>query len=206
MKTWKAPPKNLILPDNVVHVWKATLNPPAWQIPALRNTLSPDELSRAERFRFEKHRLHYIVGRGILRTILGNYLHTAPNQLDFDYTQYGKPFLGNNFQEHGLKFNLAHSGTMALYGFVNGRELGIDIEQMRPNVDHAEIARRFFSSGEIATLNTLPPTDQRQGFFDCWTRKEAYIKAHGQGLSLPLDSFDVSPMSDAPPQTLRDRA
>ena len=205
MDTWQLPSNHLILSEDVVHVWKADLNLPAEQLDRLRNTLSSDELSRAVRFRFERHQRRYTAGRGILRSILGRYVDIPPAQLRFEYTQHGKPYLSSETWDHGLKFNLAHSGDVALYALTYEREIGVDIERVRNMTDHTSIAERFFSPGEIMALNALPAESRTEGFFDLWTRKEAYIKGQGQGLSLPLNTFDVSLSPGTPPPQLSDR-
>lgn len=199
---WLPPPTNLALSDNEVHVWRATLNVPSLHIQSLRESLSVDELDKADRFHFEIDRKHFTVGRGILRTILGRYLSLDPAHLRFRYNQYGKPFLASKFDQYLLNFNLSHSGGLALYAFTRDREVGIDLERIRTDVEYDEIAARFFSPREVAVLRTIPAERKPEAFYNCWTRKEAYIKAHGQGLSLPLDSFDVSFAPWEPPMIL----
>ena len=156
------------------------------------HNLAADEQARAERFYFERDREHFIVARGVLRAILGGYLNRAPEELSFCYSAYGKPSLAGEFEGDAIRFSVSHSGGVALYAVTRGREAGIDIERIRSDLAVAEIAERFFSPREVAMLRTLPAEAQTQAFFCCWTRKEAYIKARGEGLSLPLDQFDVS--------------
>jgi 4'-phosphopantetheinyl transferase len=152
--------------------------------------LSPDERARAERFHFARDRDHFIAGRGLLRVILARYLETEPGTLRFEYGRHGKPRLASTAGD-GIRFNVAHSRGLALYAVAVGRELGVDIERIEPRLEQG-IAERFFSPGEIATLRSLPPPVQREAFFACWTRKEAYVKARGEGLTLGLDQFEVS--------------
>lgn len=182
---WRVPPGTLVLGVDDVHVWRATLDQPP---PHFLHNLAADEQAWAERFYFEKDREHFIVAHGVLRAILGRYLNRAPESLSFCYSAHGKPSLAGN----AIRFNMSHSHGIALYAVTRGREVGIDIERIRSNVEVEEVAERFFSQREVAKLRTLPAGVQREAFFNCWTRKEAYIKARGEGLSLPLDQFDVS--------------
>jgi len=177
-----------------VHVWRGSLDVPDEMLPHLICLLSDDELDRADRFHRLLDRNRYIVGRGRLRVILGRYVDRDPAGLRFVYNTYRKPSLeaSGNHQERMVQFNLSHSDGLALYAFTIGRQVGIDLERVRALEDAACIARRFFSDRESAALDELPAWDWIDGFFRCWTRKEAYIKASGKGLSLPLDSFDVT--------------
>ncbi|MGH9929014.1 MAG: 4'-phosphopantetheinyl transferase family protein [Pyrinomonadaceae bacterium] len=172
-----------------VHVWLARLdNYPA---DGLKLLLAEDELSRAARFRFDKDRNHYTVARGLLRKLLAAYLGLGAGKLRFSYAEKGKPALEES-QRSSLNFNLAHSHGMAIYAFAHRREVGVDLEFIREDLADEKIAERFFSPHEIDVLGKLPVGLRKQAFFDCWTRKEAYIKARGEGLSMPLDEFDVS--------------
>ncbi|HEX8710063.1 MAG TPA: 4'-phosphopantetheinyl transferase superfamily protein [Pyrinomonadaceae bacterium] len=191
--SWQAPPEHLSLACDVVHVWLARLKQPAARARALLELLSPDERERAARFRFERDRESFINARGILRTLLGRYLEQEPASLRFDYNAYGKPSLaGASAATTALRFNLSHAHQLALYAFAREREVGIDLEYMREEFACEEIAGRFFSEREVEGLRGLAEDRRKEGFFNCWTRKEAYIKARGLGLSLPLDEFDVS--------------
>jgi 4'-phosphopantetheinyl transferase len=200
-----SPGAPLALDANEVHIWHASLNHPAETIDRLSHSLTPDETTRAARFRFQKDRDHFIVARGVLRALLGRYLNAAPADLRFSYTRYGKPYLADPFQHDDLSFNVSHSHERVLYAFTRGREIGVDIEHIRPDVVTEQIAERFFSAIEVASLRSLPVETQPRGFFNCWTRKEAYIKARGEGLSLPLDEFDVSLLPGEPPALLATR-
>lgn len=145
----------------------------------LQQTLSSDEIERALRFRAEEDRDLFIVARGILRRILSRYASQPPEKLVFRYGSKGKPYL----RDHpDVQFNLAHSGGLAVYG-VSGEELGVDIEFVKPLTDWRKISQRFFSAREVEELKRLNPTQQLRGFFSCWTRKEAYIKAIGEGIA-----------------------
>lgn len=172
-----------------VHVWAVDLDPPPALAAALERLLAPDERERAARFRFDQHRRRYAVGRGALRILLGAYLGERPEALRFDYGPRGKPELAD---VPALGFNLSNSEDLALVGVLRGREIGVDVEYLKPMPDLAQIAERFFCTAETAKLLALPEERQREAFFNCWTRKEAYLKAVGEGLAAPLDSFEVT--------------
>jgi 4'-phosphopantetheinyl transferase len=175
-----------------VHVWRAALARSPEEVEALKRLLSEDELRRAARFHFPRDRSSFVVARGTLREILGLYVGLPPGLLRFGYNAFGKPELTSAPGETGLRFNLSHAGGLALYVVAAGREVGVDIEAVREGVPCEELAARFFSRREMAALLALPAGERRRAFFECWARKEAYIKGRGEGLSLPLDSFDVS--------------
>lgn len=185
------PPTTLIISSSEVHVWRASLNRPAMQVQQLAQTLSADEQLRAERFYFEQDRKHFIVARGLLRTILSRYLGIAADQLQFCYGSRGKPDLIDSYGSR-LRFNLSHSQGQALYAVTCDRLIGVDIEYMRPLHEVEQIVKSFFSTQENAVWRSLPLHQQQAAFFNCWTRKEAVIKAIGDGLALPLNQFDVS--------------
>ena len=180
-----------ILDGSAVHVWRASLDQNASQVDRFERTLALDERSRAGRFHFRHDRDRFIVARGILRDILGRYLGRAPESLSFSYSSYGKPALISEGAE-AIRFNISHSHGTALYVVTRGREIGVDLELVRDGLEIEQIAGRFFSRAEISVLCALPAQLRRRAFFLCWTRKEAYIKARGEGLSLPLDQFEVS--------------
>lgn len=190
--SWHIPPEHLRLDKNQVHVWRVALDQPATILQTLSRTLSPDETERAAKFFFQRDRDHFVVARGVLRTILGGYLKVAPARLRFVYDEYGKPALSEIPGESSLSFNLSHSHGLALYGLTLEGKIGIDIEHVREDFDFDRIAEQFFAPREVEMLRALPLNMRREGFFNCWTRKEAYIKAIGHGLSLPLDEFVVS--------------
>ena len=199
---WSPAPKDLIGADHEVHVWRARLELPSSQVQRLRGILTDDELGRADRFSFEIDRQRFIVARGTLRSILSRYMAIYPGHLHFSYNQYGKPFLAPEFNSELLNFNLSYSGGMALYAITRDREIGIDVEHVRSDFEYEEIAKRFFSVSEVAVLRTIPTGEKLEAFYHCWTRKEACLKAHGKGLSLPLDSFEVSLAPGDPPMLL----
>ena len=180
----------LRLPTSDVHVWLASLD--QLHVRQLAQTLSEEELARADRFHFHRDRERFIVCRGVLRTILSRYLCVEPCRLRICYGPYGKPYLEEEVEEDKLQFNLSHSRGLALYAFTRGRNIGVDLEYIRRMTDFGQIAARFFSRNENSALNALPESQRQEAFFNCWTRKEAYIKAIGNGLMHPLNSFDVS--------------
>lgn len=199
---WPEPCGTLTLSHEEVHVWRASLEQPPGVAARLRLTLSEDERERAARFHFERDRVRFVIARAALRDILGRYLDLPPGNLHFAYGPYGKPLLSPEFVPDsaggGVDFNISHSHTLALVAVARGRALGVDIERVRADAAERQIAERFFSAQEVAALCALPDAQQPRAFFDCWTRKEAYIKARGEGLSFPLEEFDVSLQPDAP--------
>lgn len=174
-----------------VHVWRAELARPPVVVEALKGLLSEDEFRRAERFHFQHDRSSFIIARGTLREILSLYVGRPPKLLQFGYNAFGKPDLIGAPCETRVHFNLSHAGGLALYAVAAGREVGVDIEVMREGVPYEELATNFFSRREAAALLALPAGDRMRAFFECWVRKEAYIKARGVGLFMPLDSFEV---------------
>jgi len=189
---WLSPVETLALPDDAVHVWRALLEVDPSTLRHLKSTLAQNELERAERFIFDPDRNHFIAARGILRDVLGRYLRCAPQTIDFVYGALGKPAILSGGSRHPLRFNLSHSHGLAVIGIAREREIGIDVEMIRPEFASDDIAKRYFSAKEIDELSRLPTELRTEGFFLCWTRKEAYIKARGEGLHIPLDSFNVS--------------
>ncbi len=183
---------DLSLPENEVHVWRIDLEAVAAGESRWRSFLSSDELARADRFHFARDRQNFTATRALLRTLLGAYIDCDPEKVTFVYGAKEKPSLGASHNAQHLEFNVSHSGARAVIAFARKREVGVDIEQVRNNLDHEALARRFFSAAEQQALSALPLEERCRGFFRCWTRKEAYIKAHGAGLSLPLHAFDVS--------------
>jgi len=189
---WREAPETLTLSRVEVHVWRASLNLTASRLQGLAETLNAEERFRSECFHFRNDQEHFIASRGILRSILGSYLATPPCSLQFSYNPYGKPALAGKFAENHLRFNLTHSHGLALYAVTLDREIGVDIERIRPYYAEDPIPEQFFSSRETAKLRALPFHLQQEAFFRCWARKEAYIKARGEGLSFQLEQFDVS--------------
>ena len=186
------PPSEFVLADGNVHVWRASLVPKSDIISEFRALLSTDEIVRADRFHFEKHRVAFTVRRGILRQLLGKYLGRPPVTDTFPSNQYGKPGLPDSYSHSDIHFSISHSAGVGLFAFSRGRDLGVDIEAVRTDIEYCALSERFFSKLERQTLRSLPPDRQCEAFFACWSRKEAYIKARGMGLSMPLDQFDVT--------------
>jgi 4'-phosphopantetheinyl transferase len=190
-----APPE---LPPAVVHLWQRSLHDTAAAQDACYELLSPEERDKAARYRMEQPRQDFVLTRGTLRFLLAQYLQVAPDQVSFRYAEHGKPFLAGMSD---LRFNVSHSDGLALMAFVRNREIGVDVEKVREQGDEMKLAERFFSVRERNALRSLRGEELHSAFFRCWTRKEAYIKAKGEGLSLPLHQFDVSIESD-PAQAL----
>lgn len=189
---WQSPPSNLSLTPDEVHVWRVALEAPAEEVVQLERLLADEERERAARFRFERDRRRWVVAHAFLRMVLGRYLEVDPSALHFTTNEYGKPSLISPPWGTTLHLNLSHSGDLALCAFARGRQVGIDVEYMRADLNYRELAASHFSARERAAFDALPAALQDEAFFLCWTRKEAYLKARGRGLALALDSFDVS--------------
>jgi len=199
---WLPVPAKLTLPADTLHVWRASLDEAGEGLGVLAQLLSPEEQLRASRFHFQRDRDRFIAARGILRVILGRYVAAPPNQLTISPGPRGKPFLAGT-EGRSLRFNLSHSQGLALYAFVLDRNVGIDVEALRTLPDAEQIAERFFSPSERTEIRSLPQDQMQHAFFFCWTQKEAFIKAVGDGLSLALDRFDVSVCPHEPARLLR---
>ena len=182
----------LAIAESDVHLWRVDLAAVADGEPAWLQVLSDDERVRAARFHFSRDRQRYVAARALLRTILGGYLASNPKHLTFRYSEKEKPTLSHTYADQELEFNVSHSGSVALLAFARGRQVGVDVERVRQDFDVEAIAGRFFSLLEREQLSDFSPAEIHEAFFRCWTRKEAYIKATGAGLSLPLSQFDVS--------------
>lgn len=185
-----------------IHVWHAALDREEKSIAQLESVLSPEEVARADRFHFANDRKRFVAARGLLRELLGKYLQQTPASLEFSYGKYGKPSLSGGNLSSGLGFNLSHSAGMAMYAIARERNLGVDVERVRQEFGGEDIASRYFSTQEVGDLLTLPAEARADGFFQCWTRKEAYLKARGMGLQIPLGSFAVSLLPDRPAEFL----
>jgi 4'-phosphopantetheinyl transferase len=199
--SWVSPTAHPDLPVGEVQVWRGSLDRPEVVVGRLERLLSADERTRADRFYAARDRERFIVGRGMLRTILGRYLGTEPERLVFHYGGRGKPSLGEGAGS-SIEFNLAHSQGLALLAVARGRRVGIDVEQVRALADADGIVDRFFSRREAEAYRALPAGGRPEAFFRCWTRKEAYIKAIGEGFSLPLERFAVTLGPEEPPQLI----
>jgi 4'-phosphopantetheinyl transferase len=187
---WPPPASNLSLQHGMAHVW-------AWDhgcfvddLNLYITLLSPDERSCMQRFRFEKDRVRYAVSHAILRILLGRYLDLRPSSISFEQNEFGKPSLAPALIASELTFNLSHTNRVGLMAIAAGLTVGVDIEEIRP-VEHGTV-ERYFSAREQASLSTLTGAERSEGFYNCWTRKEAILKAEGVGLNVRLDAFDVS--------------
>jgi 4'-phosphopantetheinyl transferase len=183
------------LADGALHVWQARLAASEDERAEFTRLLSPDERARADRFYFERDRRHFIAGRGILRSILSRYLACLPEEIAFLYGPKGKPSLPGA----AIQFNLAHSDGLAVLAVARGGMVGIDLERIRPMQDWDRVMNSVFTVAEIEAIAALPPADQLRAFFTCWTRKEAYVKATGDGITVPLQHFSVPVVPGSPP-------
>lgn len=199
-----ASPAVLNLAPNEVHVWRVALEQSEEFYQKLRLVLSEDEQRRAAQFKFAKLQKRFVIARGALRDILSRYIGLAASKIVFEYAAHGKPKLAVSNPDD-IEFNLSHSEDVALCAVSWGRAVGVDLELVRRMDDAGRIARRFFSTRESEIFCALPAPQQPVAFFNCWTRKEAFIKALGEGLSHPLDSFEVSFLENEPAALLSTR-
>lgn len=191
------------LSERDIHTWQSNLDLPILEIEELDQTLSDDERVKARRFHFEEDRKRFIARHGILRMILGWYLGVGANELRFSYGRNGKPRLVDEFGRADIHFSMSSSEGLALYGFTCNREIGVDVECVRdiPEMDH--IVSKFFSVRENEVLELVDESSKKKTFFNWWTRKEALVKARGDGLSQALDKVDVSPMGAGAPGVVK---
>lgn len=185
-----------------IHVWGISLVPPAKVLETLARILAPAELDRAARFHFARDRNRFLAGRGFLRVILGRYLKADPGQLEFIYGRSGKPVLGGFFAATGLHFNLAHSGEIGLLALSPLGPVGVDVEMIRPLNDLDDLVDSILSPRESAVFRAMPESAKPLAFFKLWTRKEAFLKATGEGISRLLHPIEVSIQSQEPAQLL----
>jgi 4'-phosphopantetheinyl transferase len=185
-----------------VHLWRIELDAPAVDAGRLVASLSADERARADRYRFPVDRRRFVNGRGMLRACLGRYLSVAPHTVRFGYTSRGKPVIREPEAGRSLDFNVSHAGGIALFAFGLCRRIGVDVERIDPELAHEAVARHFFADGEVAAIRSLSPNLRTRAFFACWTRKEAYVKARGEGITVPLDRFEVAVLPDDPAPSL----
>jgi 4'-phosphopantetheinyl transferase len=183
----------LTLSESEIHVWQAFLDFEESALSQFESVLSADEKARAARFRFARDREHFVAARGILRELMGYYQRRPPSAIGFSsYRPEAKPALQLEYGQLPIRFNLARSHGLAVFAFARGREVGIDVELIQPSLAAEETAQHFFSRLEIKELHSLPAAMRPEGFSLCWARKEAYVKARGKGLYIPLNSFSVS--------------
>jgi 4'-phosphopantetheinyl transferase len=183
---WSNAPREFLLRQGTPHVWRLNVEPEESLFSKLSSVLSTDEKVRADRFVFDKDRNMFVAVRGTLRFLLGRYCDVHPNDIVFSYNSYGKPQL--EFPKHDIQFNISHSQNIAVLVFAFAT-VGIDVEYQEPKFASVKIAERFFSTIEVEELKSASERDMIKLFFDCWSRKESYIKAKGMGISLPLESF-----------------
>ena len=191
------------LPGEEVHVWYQHLKGESADVGPFQGLLSADERDKASRYCFDRHRNDYTVTRGTLRILLASYLAKPPESFSFSYAAQGKPSLADD--DTVLRFNVSHTDGLAALAFTRGREIGVDVEKIRPDLEAEKLAERFFSESERQFISHLRGRALHEAFFRCWTRKEAFIKAKGGGLSIPLDQFDVSVAEDQPAALLGTR-
>jgi 4'-phosphopantetheinyl transferase len=184
----------LTAPD--LHIWCASLSASRDELSRFSSLLSADEKARAEKFYFERDSNRYIVGRGILRLLLGSYLKMEASRIEFTYGPHGKPAVETIFQNKVLQFNLSHSNDQAVYIFGWDTIVGIDIEHIRPMQDADDFAEQFYSPRERALINSLSGDEKWAAFFKIWTCKEAFLKANGSGLTISLDQIEIHPQAD----------
>ena len=180
------------LTPGALHVWRILLRQSEDVARALEKHLAMDELRRADRYRHERDRTRYVVAHGVLRELLADYTAQTPRNISFGHTVAGKPFLIDDKGEQRLRFNLSHSGEWAIVGLALSTDVGIDIEQIDSDVSVEAVAERFFSRSEFEALREVPSEQRTVAFFTAWTRKEAYLKARGEGIADRLSSFSVS--------------
>ena len=202
---WTPGPERPRLAPGEVHVWRASLALGRDELARLHQVLSDDERIRAARFRFEVHRDRFVAGRGIQRLLLARYLDVGPAAIRYRLAAHGKPSLDGPGAESGIRFNVSNAEDGLLVAVTPGREVGVDLEPLHRVVDRDAVARRFFSVPENQVYDTIPEEERDAAFFTCWTRKEAYIKAVGEGLSMPLDCFDVTLRPGEPARLLATR-
>ena len=194
--SWRALPFRIGLGAGHVHVWSAELSRPTAQVRELTRFLAPDEYVRAQGFRFERDRRRFIVARGLLRVLAGRYLDADPAQLSFGHGRHGKPFLTDGCQGCDIQFNVARSHKLALLAFARSRRIGVDLERSRQIPEMAQIVGRVFTEQEQEVWVQTPSDQKLEAFYCTWTRKEAILKAFGQGLAYPMNTLDVGVKGD----------
>jgi len=195
---WRTAPVDITSPCDRIDVWKVDLNSAELSGVALPDALAPDEIERARRFHFDRDRVGFVACRTALRDILARYLQVPSGEIRFAYEKHGKPEIAATHNPSGLRFNLSHSAGLAVIAVSTGRAVGVDIEKLGPKPECLEIARRFFSAREYQALSAVGENERPRAFFACWTRKEAFVKAIGDGLSFGLSDFTVAVTPDAP--------
>jgi 4'-phosphopantetheinyl transferase len=195
-------PDKFSLAENEIHVWTIQLEAPAASMARFASILSLDERARGARFHFDHHRSRFIVGRGVLRLILSRYLQTRPDKLEFLYGRNGKPAIAGQLNGNAVEFNLAHSEALAMLAVTRTGAVGIDLERIRTITDADELVGRFFSPRENDAFQKLPPEQKPAAFFNLWTRKEAWLKATGDGITHHLNRVEVTFLPGEPVRLL----
>ena len=199
---WPLPPAHPVLAATDVHVWAAHLDLCPAALRRLAAILDEAESARATHFRSHTHQNRFIAARGVLRSILGDYLECAPDELQFEYGANGKPALIGRFVERDLSFNVAHSEDLALIAVTHIGPIGVDVEEVRPMADADQLVARFFSPRENARFHTLTADQKAVAFFNLWTRKEAWLKATGEGIAHSLNRVEVTFLPGEPARLL----
>jgi 4'-phosphopantetheinyl transferase len=190
---WHSQARFTPLQENEVHIWLANLDLEIFALPKYLRDLSLGERSRAQRLRFDHDRRRFVLAKGLLRQLLGGYLKLEPHDVQFTNGPSGKPELSRRLlEQHQVQFNQAHSGNIGIFAFCKNRRVGIDVEEVRVFPDIEQIAEMLFSPHELELFRALPDSEKKSTFFRAWTHKEAFVKALGKGLTLPLSHFEVS--------------
>ena len=200
---WRSAPEHLSISKDEVHIWRISLDLRNCDVESMKMNLSQMELSRADGFRFELDQRRYIITCGAIRSIISYYIPVGPNELVFCYGQYGKPYLDLPLNEQDVRFNVSHSSSIALCALTRNQDIGVDVEFMSEDIDVLSLGKDFFTPREAAVLEALPEAQRLEAFYNCWTRKEAYLKAVGAGLAFGLDSCEVSLAPGEPPALFR---
>jgi 4'-phosphopantetheinyl transferase len=204
---WSNGPIEPVLGERDVHVWRASLDRDAEDLASFHSLLSADERTRAARFVFPRDANRFIATRGILRSLVARYVpRWTASAVVFTYGPQGKPAAQLDPADCPVRFNLSHANALAIFAFTRGRDVGIDLEAIARKVAYDEVAQRFFSAAEVTELRALPEEHRAEGFYLCWTRKEAYVKALGTGITHPLDRFAVSLTPGMPERLVSDDA
>jgi len=192
--TWSAAPKDKDLREGEVHVWLANLELEIYSMPKFLRDLSLAERTRAQRLRFDQDRRRFVISKGVLRNLVSKYTDIDPHEIQFSIGPSGKPELAERLQDKRapLHFNQAHSGHLGIYAFSKHRLVGVDVEEVRPFPDMDQVASLLFSSHEMVVFQSLGPEEKERAFFSTWTHKEAFVKALGKGLTLPLNHFEIA--------------
>ena len=200
---WSSPHTCPELSGDEIHVWSAGLDELVSDLPEFAVLLSDSERKRADRFRFDRDRNLFVVRHGLLRIILGGYLNIGPARVAFAYESRGKPIASGPSLTPPLHFNLSHSTGLALIAATRQAPVGVDVERARFVAEADQIAAKFFSPHEVAILNAIPEEQKMEAFFNCWTRKEAYLKATGEGIADALPRIEVSLTPGQPARLLK---